>query len=484
MKSGSLVPLIACMTLMTAVAPALAETAPIVTHHVLKTGKTPLAYDAAFTETELKNASGQPVVTLSAISYVLDGVKDDTKRPVMFFFNGGPGASSSPLHMSAFGPRIRSEGKNAHIIDNPNTLLDSADLVFIDPVGTGLSRTFRPDEVGQFLGVNHDAAAVLTVITNWLKSNNREASPIFIAGESYGGARLAVIAGQMVDQKTPIHLKGLLLISPALDFSTSADMTQVLQLPTLAAGAWYHRKVDRKQRSLADVVASAQNFSINTYAPALIKGAALSENERAFVAKELADFTGISADLIANANLRIDSDVFLSNLNAAQNLDTGRLDMRVTAIKAPPLNADRSAAANDPSLGLGKSNVITSPLITAYLHDELKVPVTSDYVSLSLDLNFRWNWSDVRDEQKFALNVTPELARLMKDRPGVRMMVVGGYYDLATPLWSARYAIEHSDAPLDRVRFEAYPTGHSVFNPADDLSAKADQIRTFLTPQP
>jgi carboxypeptidase C (cathepsin A) len=462
--------------------PVLADPAPVVSHHSIQLNKAALAYTAAFTEIELKDDTGGAVATLSAISYVRDGVKTPADRPVIFLFNGGPGASSSPLHMSAFGPRIRTDGKDAKIVDNPNTLLDTADLVFIDPVGTGLNHVYKPDELGQFLGVDHDASAVLGLIDSWIEANHRDASPVYIVGESYGGARLAVIAGDIAEQKLPINLKGLVLISPALDFSTSADMGQVLQLPTLAAGAWYHGKVDRHGLSLPQFVQTAQSFAAETYAPALIKSPHISESELQSVAKGLAGFTGLSADSIIKSNLRIDSETFLSDLNADRTLNTGRLDMRVTALKAPPLNTQRPAAANDPSLGLGKSNVITSPLITAYLRDELNVPVTSEYVGLSLELNFKWNWSDTDADKKFALNLTPDLAKLLHDRPEVKVLVVGGYFDLATPLWEARYAIEHADIPRNRVQFEAYETGHSVFNPDAGMADRTKDIRHFVKP--
>jgi carboxypeptidase C (cathepsin A) len=474
----------ACVAALVMIAPSwvLAAPAPVQSHHLIQVKNAPLAYTAAFTESELKDDAGTPVATLSAISYVRDGVKAPTERPVIFLFDGGPGASSSPLHMSAFGPRIRSDGKDGNIIDNPNTLLDTADLVFIDPVGTGLSHVYKPDELGQFLGVNHDASAVLGLIETWLKSNGRQSSPVYIIAESYGGARLAVICGDIAAQKLSINLKGLVFISPALDFSTSPDMSQVLQLPTLAAGAWYHSKVNRRGLTLPEFVLAAQTFAAETYAPALIKGPHIDDADVQSVAKGLAGFTGLSVDNLVKMKLRIDSETFLTELNAAQNLNTGRLDMRVTALKAPPLNTERPAAANDPSLGLGKSNVITSPSITAYLRDELKVPVTSDYIGLSLELNFKWNWSDTDADQKFALNLTPDLAKLMHDRHGVKVMVVGGYFDLATPLWEARYAIEHGDIPLDRVQFRAYATGHSVFNPDAGMADRTQDIRNFVRP--
>ncbi|WKL57021.1 hypothetical protein Q1W73_15350 [Asticcacaulis sp. ZE23SCel15] len=464
------------MSLGLMLSPAAAQDAiSVTTPRTLSQPKTTLKYTAGFTEEILKNDKGEAIVSLSAISYVRDG--DRATRPVIVFFNGGPGASSSPLHMSAFGPRIRD--KDA-LIDNPDTLLDAADLVFIDPPGTGLSRTFKPDELPNFLGVNHDAAAVHGLIAKWLKANGRETSPLYIAGESYGGYRLAVMSGQIAKDKTFSNLKGLILISPSLNMSESRDMGQVLELPTLAAGAWHHNKIDRKGRSLEVTFNDAQRFAISTYAPALLKGAQISDAEKTDVAKGLSGLIGLPVETILKANLRVGSQTYLETLNADKDQLTGRLDMRVVASKAPPANPNRPAAANDPSLGLGKSNIITSPLITEYLKDELKFPASADYVSLSLELNFQWNWDDMNKDQQFVMNVTPDLATLMKDRPDLKMMVVGGYFDLATPVWAARYEIEHADIPLGRVTFNAYATGHSVFNPADNLTAKADQIRNFI----
>lgn len=453
------------------------EAISVSTPKTLAQRQTTLNYTAGFTEDILKNDAGEAVVSLSAISYVRDGVQDRSARPVIVFFNGGPGASSSPLHMSAFGPRIRD--KDA-LINNPDTLLDAADMVFIDPPGTGLSRTFKPDQVRNVLGVNHDAAAVRGLIAKWLKANGREDSPLYIAGESYGGYRLAVMSGQIAKDKAFPNLKGLILISPSLNMSESRDMGQILELPTLAAGAWHHNKIDRKGRSLEATFAEAQRFAISTYAPALLKGAQISAAEKTTVAKGLSGLIGLPVETILNANLRVDSQTYLETLNADQDQLTGRLDMRVVAPKAPPANPNRPAAANDPSLGLGKSNVIKSALITTYLKDELKFPAHDDYVSLSLELNFQWNWDDMNKDRQFVMNVTPDLATLMTDRPDLKMMVVGGYFDLATPVWAARYEIEHANIPLERVEFNAYAAGHSVFNPADNLTAKADQIRAFI----
>ncbi|GGZ43497.1 carboxypeptidase [Asticcacaulis endophyticus] len=464
------------MSLGLMLSPATAQDAiNVTTPRTLTQSQTTLNYTAGFTEEILKNDKGEAVVSLSAISYVRDG--DKATRPVIVFFNGGPGASSSPLHMSAFGPRIRD--KDA-LIDNPDTLLDAADLVFIDPPGTGLSRVFKADELRSFLGVNHDAAAVHGLIAKWLKANGRETSPLYIAGESYGGYRLAVMSGQIAKDKTLPNLKGLILISPSLNMSESRDMGQVLELPTLAAGAWHHNKIDRKGRSLEAIFNDAQSFAISTYAPALLKGAQITHAEKTDVAKGLSGLIGLPVETILAANLRVGSQTYLEALNADKDQLTGRLDMRVVAPIAPPANPNRPAAANDPSLGLGKSNIITSPLITRYLKDELNFPATTDYVSLSLELNFQWNWDDMNKDRQFVMNVTPDLATLMKDRPDLKMMVVGGYFDLATPVWAARYEIEHADMPLDRVTFNAYATGHSVFNPADNLTAKADQIRAFI----
>ena len=247
----------------------ISDEAPIgsvATRHEIQLGKTKLAYTATFAETPLQDDKGALQATISATSYVLDGVRDRSHRPVIFLFNGGPGASSSPLHFSAFGPRLLTNEKDAEglrkLADNSNTLLDVADLVFIDPVGTGFSRERPGAQSGAYWGVESDAAAALQLIRKWLVDNGRAESPLFIAGESYGGFRLATL----LEHTDDLPLAGLIFISPMLDASGSSgapgnDLPYIFELPSMAVAAWEHHKIDRAGRTIEQVYAEAEHFA-------------------------------------------------------------------------------------------------------------------------------------------------------------------------------------------------------------------------------
>jgi carboxypeptidase C (cathepsin A) len=458
------------------------------TTHSLTLGKR-LIFTATFEEIPLYDVEGRMQASISATSYVLDKVRRPLGRPVMFLFNGGPGASSSPLHFSAFGPKhYRADASGSRVlVDNPNSLLDVSDLVFIDPVGTGFSRERAGGVSGLFFSPRADADSILTLIRQWLKDNHREGSPIYIAGESYGGFRLAL----MMQHVNDLPLAGLILISPFLDPSGTAstvgnDQPFIFNLPSFAVAAWEHRKAGRTQPDAAAVYAEALAYAQGEYALALQRGDALDAATRDKVAERVSALIGLSREEVLKANLRVDSEDFLGQLLADQSLEVGRLDTRVTAPKVPPANPDRPAAANDPALGLGASNVIKSETAKSYLQKDLTVKTGRDYISLSLDVNFRFKWSelfepkDSHDQESFYFNSTPNIAAVMKKQPALRLLVVGGYFDLAVPLSAPRYAIEHAGIPLNRVTMAALPTGHSVFGDEHLQKDGAALVRQFV----
>jgi carboxypeptidase C (cathepsin A) len=458
------------------------------TTHSLSLGQRPSSYAAMFEEFPLYDAQGKMQASICATSYVLDKVREPAARPVMFLFNGGPGASSSPLHFSAFGPKHYQAGANdARVLaDNPNTLLDAADLVFIDPVGTGFSRERAGGVSGLYFSPQADADSVLTVIRQWLKGHHREKSPLFIAGESYGGFRLAL----MMQHAEDLPLAGLILISPLLDPSGTAaalgnDQSFIFDLPAFAVAAWEHHKAGRTQPDAASVYAEAVAYAQTEYALALQQGSALDPATRDKVAERVSALIGLPREAVQKANLRVDSEDFLGALLADQSREVGRLDTRVTAPKAPPANPDRPAAANDPALGLGASNVIKSQTIKTYLLKDLNVKTERDYLSLTLDVNFRFKWSELFEhqangDQPFYFNSTPYIAAVMKKQPALRLLVVGGYYDLAVPLLAPRYAIVHAGVPPERVSFVALAAGHSVFGDDRLQQDGAALVRRFL----
>lgn len=452
--------------------------APAHARHSVTIGNTAVRYAASWSELVLTNEAGTPQATISATSYVREGVPNPLQRPVVFLFNGGPGASSSPLHFSAFGPRRLTNaqpGRERTLVENQESLIDVADLVFIDPVGTGFSRELREGGGKAYWSPDGDAAAVLTFIRNWLQQHNRTASPVFVAGESYGGYRLALMSRHMQD----LNIKGLILISPMLDPGLSAgDQNHIITLPTLAVAAWHHGKASTSARTPDAVWEEARAFAQADYAVALQQGSALPAPERERIASRMAALIGLPAAEISKANLRIDSQKFLETLLAEKLV--GRLDVRVTAPKArPPANSNRPAAANDPALGLGKTNVIRSAPIANYLRQDIGVQTSRDYFSLTLDVNFNWDW---RGENRYpaSRDATPNIAALMAKKPDVSLLLLGGYYDLATPVLGPWYALTHGGVPLERVQRALLPAGHSPFEGEANRRQVAEIVRRFL----
>ena len=466
---------------------------PVITRHHLKVGTASIDYSATFAETMLNDAQGRPQATISATSYVREGVGDPAARPVLFLFNGGPGASSSPLHFNAFGPKrfARDSAGERVLVDNAYSLIDAADLVFIDPVGTGFSRERPGATSGAYWTPRSDAEAALTLIRQWLGEHHREQSPLFMAGESYGGFRLAIMMQDAMD----LPLAGLIFISPMLDASGSStavgnDAPFIFDLPTMAVAAWKHHKVERSAGRLEEVYEAALRFAQSDYAVALQKGSLLAAADRDRLAARISRLIGLPKDVIAQANLRIETQAFLEMLLKDQGLLVGRLDTRVTAKKPEkPINPDRPPAANDPALGLGPTNLIKSIPIKTYMAQELGVHTPRDYLSLTLDVNFRWDWRSeavTRDgkEPVFYINTAPNIAAIMHKKPALRVLLVGGYYDLAVPLLAPRYALEHAGIPMDRVEMQAFAAGHSPFEGEQNLVRGAEVMRDFMREHP
>ncbi len=458
---------------------------PVSSDHRLQVDNFDLTYTATFEERVLKDPGGRPTATISATSYVRKDVADARTHPVLFAFNGGPGASSTPLHFEAFGPRriIRAADGSRSLADNPYTLLVDTDLVFIDPVGTGFTQILPEGSGAPYWSVDGDAAAVLELIRGWLREHARTQSPLFIAGESYGGFRLAT----MLKQADDLKITGLIMISPMLDPSASVeapgnDLPYVFSLPAMAVAAWQHNRVDRNGRTLEQQFEAAARFAQTEYLVSLHQGSLLKPGERDRVATEMSSLVGLPAKYIADANLRISDDAFVTELLRGQNLVLGRLDTRVAARPTAKVPNNRPAAANDPSLGLGTTNVIKNDVAKTYFESELHVPTDRDYVSLNLDLNFKWNW---QQEQKpwhpsFYTNASPNIADYMKKHSETRMLVVGGYFDLAVPVLSSRYAVDHCEIPLDRVTFALFESGHSTFSGDAALSRMDQVVHSFL----
>jgi carboxypeptidase C (cathepsin A) len=434
----------------------------------------------------------------AAMSYVAYFKKGATAsaRPVMFFFNGGPGSSTVWLHMGAFGPRrvVTLDDQHApaapyKLIENQYSLLDSTDLVFVDAPGTGFGRIAGPNKEKAFYGVDQDAYAFSAFITQFLTRFGRWNSPKYLFGESYGTTRNAVLVN-MLENDRDIDVNGVVMLSEILnwDFSPDApdtnpgiDLPYVLALPTYAATAWYHKKLPHMPNDLASFISEVEHFATTDYAQALGQGASLSSDERAKIIAKLHDYTGLPEAYLDKANLRVTGGEFEKNLQDDSDTTTGRLDTRFSGPTIDPLSKE---ADYDPQ---------SAAISSAY------VSVFNDYVRK--DLHFAQDrafkpeadvgkyWSFHHDQPGESgpsagdVNVMPDLADAMKYNPNLKVMVNGGFYDLATPYFAAKWEMSH--LPIQKrlqgnITFKTYESGHMVYAHEPALHTLHDNVAAFI----
>jgi len=448
-----------------------------VTRHVGHFNGQIVPYTAVVAETFLKDDKGAPAASVVTIAYTRDGVADPARRPVMFLFNGGPGASSSPLHMSALGPVLRT---GDHLAENTHSPLDAVDLVFIDPVGTGFSRPFPGVDAKRWYSRTGDALAVKSVIAAWLKANHRESSPRYLAGESYGTTR----AGLILKAGDDLTFDGVLLIGLVGD-APGHEMPYVVTLPTMAAAAWYHQRIDRAGRGAEQVYREAVAFARTDYVSALIQGASLPPAERRRVAERMSALIGLPADLIEKNDLRIAKNTFMFNLLKDHDLRTGLLDTRVTG----PLAPGQDGGIDDPALGVAPPRApgaapptpasigaVPSPQVEAYLVQDLKFPSAETYYGVNFSVNAVWNHEDRGD-------ATLAIGHAMAAHPKMRLFWAAGYYDLTTPAYAARYTLDQDGIPADRLTAAYFAGPHGVYAGDDNLAAFTAAVRQFVTPR-
>jgi carboxypeptidase C (cathepsin A) len=460
-------------------APAVRTPAVAVTHHSVKIAGQDIRYTATVAEHFLKDSTGTPLASLVTTAYVRDDTPARSARPVMFLFNGGPGASSTPLHLSAFGPARRTGADGAQsMVNNPDSPLDVVDLVFIDPVGTGFSRPFSGMDGRRFWSRTGDAASVRSVIEEWIEQNGRQASPKFLCGESYGTTRAALI----IKNPGSLRFDGVLLFAVVGDLS-GREMPFVASLPTFATTAWYYDRVPRAGRTVQQVFDQAAEFARTEYVSALIRGGSLPASERARIARKMSSLIGLSPQLIETSNLRVSKDTFMLNLLKDRGMRTGQLDSRATARldapkRRPPyddpgMNYDPEAPAGNSSVALPQSSVAGSPVDLYFKHD-LAFATTETYNALNLDVNAAWNHEGFTD-------VNSAIGDAMRRDPKLRVFWTGGFFDITTPLFAARYALDQAGIPGDRMTGAAFPAGHSVFMEAANRAALTAAVRRFVT---
>ena len=419
----------------------------------------------------LRNNQDEPIGELYYTAYTRTGVSDASRRPVTFAYNGGPGSSSVWVHMGAIGPRRVVTPDTTHappppyaMEDNPNTLLDVSDLVFIDPIGTGFSRPIGKGTGKDFWGVDEDASSLAQFITRWLSENQRWNSPRYLFGESYGTTRSAALADYL-QSRSNVDLNGVMLISAVLDFQTIGfspgnEMPYLLYLPSYAAVAAYHDALPQRHANMRPFLDSVETFAVTDYAQALLAGDKLDPAVRDRVIARLHQYTGLSADYLRQANLRVDASEFEKELMREHGLVVGRLDARFTG---PTGDLLAQRAPYDP-----QSSALSSAYTSAwnsYLRGELGWTGERQY-AISGNVN-PWNWTHGRSGGWPGFtNVAVDLADAMQQNPKLHVLLAAGLYDLATPYYAAEWTMNHLGLPpalQNNITVTEYAAGHMMY---------------------
>lgn len=456
-----------------------------------------IAYRAVEGTLLLTDKKNEPSATMSYAAYFRKGA-DPSRRPLMFLYNGGPGSSTIWLHMGAFGPRRVVTADDTHtppapygIVNNDDSLLDVCDLVFVDAPGTGFGE-FADLEKGPkaYFGTDPDAEAFAQFIGKFLSQYGRWNSPKYLFGESYGTTRSAILSNLLQSGKA-IDLNGVVLLSQVLNVGMLIDFPQIdpgvdlayqLALPTYAATAWYHHKL-QGFADLSSLLHEVEGFAMGEYAQALAQGNSIDAARKRAIAEKLHRYTSLPVDYLERANLRVSGGEFEHTLQLDEGLTTGRLDSRFSG---PVMDALDKDAAYDP-----QSAAISSAYFSAfndYVRKDLKFGKDLTY-KLFADADFsNWKWEHKQPGAPFAIpgmpNVMPDLAAAMKYNPRLRVMLNSGYFDLATPFFTADYEMKHLPIPAnltDHIETHYYESGHMVYAHLPSLRQLHDNVAAFIT---
>lgn len=460
-----------------------------VTRHQVEIAGQTVRYTATAGWLILKNDEEEPIARFGYTAYEREGVEDPSNRPVTFAYNGGPGSSSIWLHMGALGPR-RIETTDAdftppppyRLVDNAHSILDVTDLVMIDPVGTGYSRPVGDAKNEDFWGVDQDIESVSRFIKQYVSANGRWNSPKYLLGESYGTMRSAGVVHHLQNTES-MAFNGVILVSSFLDARTAIDvipndLAHVLFLPTFAASAWYHDALDEKPPQLEPFLEEVESFTMGPYADALMQGDDLDPERRREIIGSMARYTGLSEDYIERADLRVEQAQFTKELLRDEGETVGRLDSRFLG---PSFDLLGEQASYDPQ-SAAVSSAFTSAFLS-YYHDELEFGRELNY-EVSASVFPQWDFTHEMPGSSFPVpalpNTGPDLARAMGQNPHLEVLVLNGYYDLATPHLATEYTVDHLNlAPevRENVHMKYYQAGHMMYlRPASLENFRADVV--------
>jgi len=442
-----------------------------------------------------KTGAVEPEAGMSYYAYFL-GKEPNPARPITFIFNGGPGSSTIWLHMGAFGPKRVVTREDTHtpaapyrLADNESSLLPDSDLVFIDAPGTGFGHLRGTDKEKAFWGVDQDAHAFANFIVEFLSRHGRWNSPKYLFGESYGTTRSAVLAYVLQEEKS-VDLNGVILLSQILAFDTSADGPEfnpgidqpyALALPTYAATAWYHKRLPNQPPAFEPFIKEVEAFALGEYMSALTQGADLAPERRAAVIAKLHEYTGLPADYIARADMRINGGVFEQHL--LDDRTTGRIDTRFSG---PTIDLLDKVPPYDP-----QAAAISSAYVSAfndYARRDLKfgdgkIFKPNNYAGIGDKWDFSHKAPGMSDKLPGTLNVMPDLAFVMKANPQLKVQLNSGYYDLATTYFAAEFELRHLQIPPDvakNLEFKRYQSGHMVYLQESSRHELHDNVADFI----
>ncbi|MBO6587060.1 MAG: carboxypeptidase [Gracilimonas sp.] len=423
------------------------------------------------------NEEGKPIASLFYTYYERSDVKNKERRPLVFSFNGGPGSASVWMHIGYTGPKklkIDDEGfpiQPYGVEDNPHSILDVADIVFVNPVNVAFSRILDPEtERSEFFGVNADVEYLADWINTFVNRQNRWPSPKYLIGESYGTTRVSGLANELQSSYW-MYLNGVILVSPTgLGVDRDGPVEDATALPYYAATAWYHDALgsELQSKDLDEILPEVEAFAINEFIPALAKGGFLEDSEKQRIAEKVSEYSGLSVESILDRNLRISTSFFWKELLRDQGLTVGRLDSRYRGV-------DRQNAGErydyDPALTAW--NHAFTPAINHYLRDEL---------GYETDLQY-WTFGPVHPWDRSGDNTGEDLRSAMAENPFLHVLIQSGYYDGGTNYFDAKYTMWNMDPSgrlKDRLSFKGYRSGHMMYLRAEDLATSNEDIRVFI----
>ena len=452
----------------------------IITSHKVSVNGNSFDYSAETGFMPLWDEKGDPKASIFYTYYTRDGIKNRENRPLVISFNGGPGSASVWMHIAYTGPRILKiddEGFPVQpygIKENPHTILDVADIVYVNPVNTGYSRPI-PDAEGKvkkedFFGVQADISYLAEWLNTFVTRKNRWLSPKYLIGESYGTTRVSGLALELQNSQW-MYLNGVILVSPTeLGIDREGPVEVANRLPYFAAAAWYHKALPQElqQKDLDALLPEVENYSISEVLPALVKGGFVSEEKKKEIAGKMAYYSGISEDVILQNNLQLPIRAFWKELKRKDGYTVGRLDSRYLGI-------DEKDAGENPDYNAELTSWLHSftPAINYYLREEL---------NLKTDLKY-FMFGPVHPWDRSGNNTGANLRQAMAQNPNLDVLIQSGYYDGATTYFNAKYSMWQMDPSgkmKDRLSFKGYRSGHMMYLRAEDLEKANDDLRDFI----